>query len=143
MRKVANYDLWIGNVGDLDNPREILNHGIQAIVELADNEPMAVLPRDLIRCRFPITDGDEERLWLLRLATETTAALVQSEVPVLVCCSSGMNRSNCIAAAALVTVEGISPTVALKAVTRDSPSDVSPALFSRVLEAVIGSNRST
>jgi len=136
MRKVPNYDLWIGNAGDLNNPREILNHGIQAIVELADNEPMAVLPRDLIRCRWPIADGDEERLWLLRLAAETTASLIQSEVSVLVCCSSGMSRSNCIAAAALVIVEGISAEMALTSVVGSGPADVSPGLLIRILQAI-------
>jgi len=136
MRKVPNFDLWIGNIGDFSNPREILQLGIQAIVELADNEPMTQLPRDLIRCRFPINDGDDERLWLLRLAVETTATLLSSEVSVLVCCSNGMNRSVCIAAGALVVLEGVSPQTALSAVVQTGPSDVSPALFHRLVTAL-------
>jgi hypothetical protein len=136
MRKVPNFDLWIGHVGDLGDPRALLGSGIQAVIELADNEPMATLPRELIRCRFPISDGDEERLWLLRLAIETTAAFLVAGVPVIVCCSNGMSRSVCIAAGALVVSEGVLPEIALSTVAADGPSDVSPALFNRTVAAL-------
>ena len=129
--------MWIGHAGDLNNPREILNQGVQAIIELADNEPMAILPRDLIRCRFPINDGAEERLWLLRLATETTAALFRAKVPVLVCCSSGMSRSVCIAAGALVIAERVPLKTAVSLIANEGPTDVSPILFNRLQEAMM------
>ena len=48
---VADRLLWIGHAGDLRDAKSILDAGIAAIVELADSEPHAVLPRDLIRCR--------------------------------------------------------------------------------------------
>jgi protein-tyrosine phosphatase len=137
MRKVSPHELWIGHVGNLNDPRELLKQGVQAVVELADNEPMATLPRELIRCRFPITDGDEQRLWLLRLAAETTAALLRAQVPLLVCCSNGMSRSVCIAAAALVVAEGISPKAAISLVAGEGPTDISPALYNRVQEATM------
>lgn len=136
MRLVADRNLWIGHAGDLNNPRAILNQGIQAIIELADNEPMAILPRDLIRCRFPINDGAEERVWLLRLAAETTAALLRAQVPVLVCCSSGMSRSVCIAAAGLAIANGIVLKEAISLVSEGGPADVSPALYDRLVAAL-------
>jgi hypothetical protein len=52
MRQVAGRQLWIGHAGDLRDARTILDAGIVAVVELADSELHAVLPRDLIRCRF-------------------------------------------------------------------------------------------
>ena len=53
MRKIVGHDLWLGNAGDLRDPRPLLAAGVEAIVELADNEPFAPLPRELVRCRFP------------------------------------------------------------------------------------------
>ena len=57
MRQVAGQGLWLGHTGDLRDPRTLLAAGIEAVVELADSEPLAVLPRELIRCRFPLSDG--------------------------------------------------------------------------------------
>jgi protein-tyrosine phosphatase len=136
MRQIANRQLWIGHAGDLNNPRAVLNLGIQAVVELADNEQMATLPRDLIRCPFPINDGDEERSWLLRMAAETTAALLRERVPTLVCCSFGVNRSVCIAAAGISIAEGIPLNEAVSIVVGTGPADVSPALLRRTEEAL-------
>src|SRR5262245_15741468 len=116
MRQVADRQLWIGHAGDLNNPRGILTLGIQAVIELADNEPFATLPRDLIRCRFPINDGNDQSLWLLRMAAETTAAFLREQVPVIVCCSYGMSRSVCIAAAGLSIADGSSLSDSLSTV---------------------------
>lgn len=129
MRKVPNFDLWIGNIGDLRDPRLVLSHGIQAVIELADNEPMAVLPRELVRCRYPICDGAEDRLWLLRMAAESTAAFLQANVLTLVCCSNGMSRSVCIAAAGLSITERTPLKETLSTVVGTGPADVSPMLF--------------
>ena len=129
MRQVADRQLWIGHAGDLNDPRGILNLGIQAVIELADNEPLASLPRDLIRCRFPIADGDEERLWLLRMAADTIAILLREGVPALVCCSYGVSRSVCIAAAGLSIADGTPLNDSLSTVVGAGPADVSPALF--------------
>lgn len=95
MRQVPGRALWLGNAGDLRDARAVLAAGIAAIVELADSEPFAVLPRELIRCRLPLSDGGDKPAWLLRLAVESVAALLRASVPVLVCCSAGMSRSVC------------------------------------------------
>src|SRR5262245_21968729 len=105
MRLVPGRKIWIGNAGDLRDAKSIFDIGIEAIVELADNEPMVVLPRDLIRLRFPISDSGENPEWLLSLAVGSLASLLKSNVPMLVCCSGGMNRSVCVVAAAIARLD--------------------------------------
>ncbi len=45
MRQIIGRNLWLGNAGDLRDLRSLLATDIQAIVELADSEPFATLPR--------------------------------------------------------------------------------------------------
>jgi len=105
MRQVAGRALWLGHAGDLRDAAPVLAAGIEAVVEVADSEQFAVLPRDLIRCRFPMSDGGDNPPWLLRLAAESVAAMLRAGVPVLVCCSAGMSRSVCVAAAGVALSE--------------------------------------
>ncbi|MBX9681965.1 MAG: hypothetical protein K2X38_24675 [Gemmataceae bacterium] len=49
MRQIGRRLLWIGNARDLCDVRSITDAEIAAVVELADSEPLASLPRDLIR----------------------------------------------------------------------------------------------
>ncbi len=132
MRQVVGRALWLGNPGDTRNPKAILEAGIEAVVELADNEPLAMLPRELVRCRFPLSDGGENPAWLLRLASESVAAFLRANVPVLVCCSGGMNRSVCIAAAGVALADGCPLREALSGIVQSGPADVSPQLFSQL-----------
>ena len=67
MRKIKGRRLWLGNAGDLREPASIMETGIEAVVELADSEPMAILPRELVRYRFPLSDGGDNALAVLRL----------------------------------------------------------------------------
>jgi hypothetical protein len=131
MRQVAGYRLWIGNAGDLRDPRTVLGAGIEAVVELADNEQLAVLPRDLIRLRFPLADGGANPDWLLRLAVNFVSALVKDGIPTLVCCSCGLNRSVCVAAAALASFETRPFDEVLLEVASAGPADVSPGLLAQ------------
>lgn len=80
MRIVADRRLWLGNPSDTANPQALFDAEIQAVVELADNEPPAILPRGLIRCRFPLSDGGDNAPWLLRLAADSVAALSRAGV---------------------------------------------------------------
>ncbi|MCA9067699.1 MAG: dual specificity protein phosphatase family protein [Planctomycetaceae bacterium] len=107
MRKVDSLPLWIGNAGDLKDVRAVCET-VEAVVEVADSEPLAELPRSLIRCRFPLSDGGENPAWLLLLAATTVSTFLQSGVPTLVCCSAGMSRSVCVAAAGIALKKGIS-----------------------------------
>ena len=130
MRRVAGRQLWIGHAGDLRDARAVLEVGIGAVVELADGEPHAVLPRDLIRCRFPLSDDANNPPWLIRLAVRAVATMLEAGVPVLVCCSAGMSRSVCIASAGLALAERVTSNEALRIVVGSEPADVSPGFYS-------------
>lgn len=136
MRKVAGRSLWLGNAADLRDARAVLAVGVEAVVELADSEPFATLPRDLIRCRFPLSDGGENPPWLLRLVVDAVAALLRSSVPVLICCSAGMSRSVGVAAAGVALAEGRALAEALALVVGSGPADVSPGLIGQLLQTL-------
>lgn len=136
MRQIPGRALWIGHVGDTRQPRSLFDAGIAAIVELADSEPLAVLPRELVRCRFPLCDGGGNPSWLVRLAGESVAALVRANVPTLVCCGCGMSRSVCIAACGIAMAERRGLEEALTEVVGSGPADVSPGLLAEV-EAIL------
>jgi protein-tyrosine phosphatase len=106
--------------------------GIEAVVELADSEQMAALSRELVRCRFPLSDGGPNPPWLLRMAVESVAALLRAGVPTLVCCASGMSRSVSIAACGLAEAEGRSLDEALAVVVGSWSADVSPGLLAQL-----------
>src|SRR4051794_18432435 len=131
MRQVAGRALWLGNAGDLRDARAVMATGVEAVVELADSEQLAALPRELVRCRYPLSDGGHNPAWLLRLATESVSALLRAGVPVLVCCSAGMSRSVCVAAAGLSLAEGRPLCEALGVVAGSGPADVSPGLLAQ------------
>lgn len=132
MRQVTSHPLWIGHSGDLRNVRGILSLGISAVVDLADSEPLALLPRELIYCRFPISDGGGNPRWLLTTAIELIAHLQRNQVPTLVCCSAGMSRSVSIAAAALAFVELRPFAEVLAFITQSGPVDICPELLSEL-----------
>jgi len=136
MRQVGGRPLWLGNAGDLRDARAVLAAGVEAVVELADSEPFAVLPRDLVRCRFPLSDGGDNPPWLLRLAAASVAALLRAGTPVLVCCSAGMSRSVCVAAAGIALAEGRPLPEAVTAVAGSGPADVSPGLLVQLQQAL-------
>ncbi|MCI0378063.1 MAG: hypothetical protein L0215_10675 [Gemmataceae bacterium] len=136
MRQVAARALWLGNAGDLRDARAVLAAGIEAVVELADSEPSVTLPRELVRCRFPVSDGGDNAAWLLKLAVESVAALLRAGIPTLVCCSAGMSRSVCVAAGALSLAEGRLLEETLLAIVGAGPADVSPGLLAQIREAL-------
>ena len=137
MRRVSGRALWLGNAGDLRDARTILAAGIVAIVELADGEPMAILPRELVRCRFPLSDGGDNPPWLMRLAAESVAAMLRADVPVLVCCSAGMSRSVGVAAAGVAFAEGGPLGESLAEVAASGPADISPGLLAQLQQSLL------
>ncbi|MBA4031996.1 MAG: protein phosphatase [Planctomyces sp.] len=128
LRQVAPH-LWVGNAGDLRDVRAVMVTGVAAVIELADSEPLATLPRDLIRVRIPLADGAGNPAWLLHLAVQTIVRLLQAEQTVLVTCSAGMNRSLCVASAVIAHTKAITLDEAIHLVTNAGPTDVSPALY--------------
>ncbi|MFN0052025.1 MAG: hypothetical protein ACKV0T_07530 [Planctomycetales bacterium] len=47
MRQVLSSGLWIGHAGDLRQPASLLDAGVEAIIDLAANDPIPVLWRDI------------------------------------------------------------------------------------------------
>jgi hypothetical protein len=138
MRKVHGRSLWVGHVGDTRCPLPLLNAGVAAVIELADSEPLAMLPRELVRCRFPLSDGGDNPPWLVRLAMESVAGLLRAGVPTLVCCGCGMSRSVCLAAGGLALADVRPLREALAEVAGSGPADVSPALLAQVQAVLTG-----
>jgi hypothetical protein len=136
MRQVVGRALWRGHAGDLRDSRSVMTAGIEAVVELADSEQLASLPRELVRCRFPLSDGEMNPPWLLKLAAESVAALLRAGVPTLVCCASGLSRSVCIAAGGVALAEGQPLDTSLAIVVGTGPADVSPGLLAQLRDAL-------
>jgi hypothetical protein len=136
VRKVVNYPLWLGHVGDVRNVDELFDVGIRVVIDLAINELPANLPRELVHCRFPLVDGAGNPRWLLRAAAETVAMFLRAEVPTLVYCGAGMSRTPTIAAAGLSLASGCSTAEALASMGSTGGADVSPALWADVLSAL-------
>jgi hypothetical protein len=132
MRRIPGSSLWLGHVGDVHDVEGILSAGICAVVDLALDEPLAPVTRELVYCRFPLVDGPGNPSWLLQAAMETTACLLRSNTPTLVSCGAGLSRSPCIAAAAIARVRGCSPAEGLAIALQSGPADVSPRLWSEV-----------
>ena len=133
MRHVPPHSLWIGNAGDVRHVADLMDAGIRAVVDLAANEPVAALPREIVYCRFPLLDGEANERWLLRAAIDTISELLRANVPTLVACSAGMSRSPALAAAAIAKLSGRDPRECLLACVASGPADVSPALWKDVV----------
>jgi protein-tyrosine phosphatase len=134
MRHIGNRALWIGPALNTVGLRQVHENGIEALVDLAINEPIPQLTRELIYCRFPIVDGAGNRPELLKLAVTTTADLIRSHTPTLVFCSAGMSRSPAVAAAALAVATGQSPADSLAEVLGSGPRDLSPPLWQDIVQ---------
>ena len=136
MRRLEKSSLWIGNVRDAQDSRGLFDRGIQAVVDLAFEEPPSRLPRELMYCRFPLLDGPGNPPWLLQTAIDTTFRLARARVATLVFCSMGMSRSPLIAAAALALAGDCKPDDCLATILASGPADVAPGLWHDVQEAL-------
>lgn len=133
MNQILPYPVWIGHGGEGHDFTRIFDAGIEAVVELAAEEPPFPTPRDLISCRFPLLDSVGNRAEVLALAVRTVAGLIAAGLPTLVCCDSGISRSPAVIAAALALVHHESPEECLKRVTHHHPSDISPGLWNEIV----------
>ena len=137
MREVIPNLLWTGGTQDLRDMAGLLRQGIEAIVDLAINEPPATPPRDMIYCRFPIHDGGENNSAVLRAVITSASALIDAGMPTLIACSAGMSRSLSIAAIVLARHDSISAEDALGRITALGPSDISPALWADIKSTAV------
>lgn len=133
MHQVSPHQLWIGHAGDGRAARHLIDAGIRAVVQLAIEEPVITVPRELVYCRFPLQDGTGNDLPLVELSIRTVTSLIQRQIPTLVCCSGGMSRSPAIAAAALSAALNADLDECLKTVIGSGAADVSPGLWRDVM----------
>ena len=133
MNQIKPFLLWIGHAGESRDFRRLFDEGIQALVQVAAEEPPPQPPRELICCHFPIVDGPGNRGKVLALAIQTVAHLVKAHVPTLVSCGAGVSRAPAVAAAALAIVHGEPLEEWLKRLTEIHPTDVSPGFWNEVV----------
>lgn len=136
MRSIASFPLWIGNAADRSSPRSWLDAEVEAVVDLADNEPPLVMPRGLVSLRFPILDGNGNPRWILRAVLRSLDEAIRASVPTLVCCSAGMSRSPALVAGAIALATGDDPARTLALVASSGAVDVSPGLWHDVVAVV-------
>ncbi|MEK6238285.1 MAG: dual specificity protein phosphatase family protein [Planctomycetales bacterium] len=129
VNQITPYSLWLGHAGHGRDVVGAMNAGVRVIVQLALEEPIPTVPRDLAYYRIPLIDGSENDPVTLEMAVHTVAALVQRKIPTLVCCGAGMSRSPAVAATALAYVEGKRPAKCLEFVLEQHGGDVSPGLW--------------
>lgn len=134
MHQLAPYHLWLGNRGDLSDLRRIQDEGIRGVLDLAREEPLPRLSRDLLYCRFPLIDGAGNDPWVLVSAISMAVHLIKLELPTLVVCSTGISRAPAIVAAALGSITLQSPATCLRFVSRHAPHDVNPGLWKAITE---------
>jgi len=136
MREVISQLLWIGNARDARDVKGVLDLGISAIIDLAQEEPPISFPREIVYCRLPLIDGDENNQPVLETAIETLARFIHADVPTLVACSAGMSRSPAIVAGALSKINATPFKEAIQQIAAIGPCDVSPGLWNQI-EAVL------
>jgi hypothetical protein len=136
MNQITPYRLWVGHAGDGRAFQEVFDRGIEAIVQLAMEEPPLQPPRELVYLRFPLLDGSGNDSAVLQLAIHCVVGLIQAGTPTLVCCSGGMSRSPTIVAAALSTIENADLEQCLRRVIQSHPADVSPGLWEQIRHVV-------
>jgi protein-tyrosine phosphatase len=136
MREILPEQLWISNAIDARDISAVLQHGVQAVIDLAIEEKPAAFPRDILYCRIPLNDGDGNRSEFLRVAVETATQLIATKCPTLICCGAGMSRSPAVAAMAIARLRGDPPENVLTEITANRPHDVSPILWGELCRAV-------
>ncbi len=132
MHQILPYHIWVGHAGDGRAFRELFDHGVRAIVQLAIEEPPLQPPREFTFLRFPLLDGQGNDLQLLAFAIKSVQSLIEQTTPTLVCCGAGMSRSPLITAAALSVSGGGTIEDCLKQVVAFHFSDISPGLWDDV-----------
>ena len=130
--QIAPYPLWVGHAGDSGDARRLLDLGIEAVVQVAAEEPSPLLPRGLIYLRFPLDDGSGNLPAHLMMAIGAVEGLIRLRVPTLVCCGMGLSRSPAVAAVALARVRREPPDESLRFLAECHPVDVLPGLWREI-----------
>jgi hypothetical protein len=89
MNQIHPFALWVGHAGDGCNTKLLLDTGIAAVIQLAAEEPVLQLPREMVYCHIPLLDGAGNDPKLLTLAIQTVARCCTMQMPLLVCAAAG------------------------------------------------------
>ncbi len=135
MIQIPDTAIFLGNAGDLWDISSVLAHGVEAIIDLAVEEPIPKMPPVITYCRFALTDHGENSEPLVRAAVTSAATLIAGGVLTAVCCNAGLNRSPSIAAAAMSVAFQSEPASELRRIAELKSIDVNPALWSQVVRA--------
>lgn len=139
MRRIADLPLWIGTARDARDIRGVLDAGVEALVDLATDEPPVQPTRELVYLRFPLVDGSGNPRWLIGAASAAVESLIRLGVPTLVACGGGMSRSVAITAAGLcLATDQRAPDMVLRHITRNTPVDIHPVFWNEVMDCFIG-----
>jgi len=136
MTEIIPQLLWVGVVHESRDLRRLYDLGVEAVADFAASEPPAVLGRDMVYCRIPISDGVGNPHELLRLCVQTVEQLLRAGRPTLVVCGAALSRSPAIAAVAWARVRGVAPELVLKEVAAQHQCNVSPGFWSELLTAM-------
>ena len=101
MQEIHRNQLWLGHADEARSPKDLADQGIVAVVDLAYEVSPAQLPRHIVYCRFPLTDGAGNEGFVLNQALRGTKSILDGRIRCLIACSSGMSRAPAIAAHAL------------------------------------------
>jgi hypothetical protein len=144
MRRIDGYPLWIGTARDARDIRAVLDAEIEAVVDLAVEEPPVSPTRELVYLRFPLIDGEGNPYWRLMAALLAVEGLIRLRVPTLVACGAGMSRSLAITAAGrCLATDQRAPDKVLRSITGGAgPSDVHPALWNDIMRCFLTDDES-
>ena len=127
--------LWIGNAIEIRDPKLLFDLEIEAVVDVAYEEPPAQIPRGMIYCRFPLIDGDGNEPRVLSKTLITTSGLLQLGFQTVIACSAGMSRSPTVASHALGLHLGKVPQEILERIANQHALEVNPRLWSEMSKA--------
>lgn len=136
MKQLKPYNIWIGNARDCANRRLVAELEIQAVIQLAIEEPIPPLLRDVCFYRFPLCDGAGNDVAIVKSAVQTISQLISAHQSSLVCCSAGLSRSPAVVACAIAIAKNREPHDCLTELSQTIPTDVSPGLWNDLLNAV-------
>ena len=124
--------LWIGHALDIRDPRLLYSNTIEAVIDMAIEEPTASVPRDMIYCRFPICDAAGNDPRGLLLAVQTVVDLLAAKTRTIVACSAGLSRSPTIASFALAKYLSKNPQEIVENLAKDKSLEIHGGLWNDV-----------
>ncbi|MCA9214577.1 MAG: dual specificity protein phosphatase family protein [Planctomycetales bacterium] len=132
MTEVLQNSLWLGNAMDIRDSRRLFDLGIEAVVDVAAEEPPAQLPRQMIYCRFPLNDGTGNNPFVLRQTVQTIVDCLVHEKKTVVACSAGMSRSPTVSAFAIGVFMDRNPEEIVAEIAMNRSLEINRLLWSDV-----------